>query len=79
MFIDNAQFEHAFRFVTKAYGVILSTAHNFKCFDRALAGAPYRKLPVRAIMATVCDHACRTELHSQALSALPFRKVVMPC
>ncbi|KAA8705979.1 hypothetical protein F4W70_21135 [Pseudomonas cannabina] len=79
VFIGNVQFEHAFRFVTKAYGAILPTVHTSRTVDRTVVAAPYRKREVRAIMATVCDHACRTELHSRAPGALPFRKVVMPC
>ncbi|KPX56709.1 hypothetical protein ALQ57_101525 [Pseudomonas amygdali pv. hibisci] len=63
MFADDVQFEHAFRFVTKAYDVFLSTAHNFKGYTIIAALLPYRMCQVRAIMTTACDHACRTELH----------------
>lgn len=42
MFVDDVQFEHAFRFVTKAYDVFLSTAHNFKGCTIITAPLPYQ-------------------------------------
>lgn len=74
MFTDSVQFEHAFRFVTKAYDVILSTARNFQGDANCVAYALYRKHRVRAIMTTACDHACRIELHRQARAPSPSAK-----
>lgn len=47
MFVDDVQFEHAFRFVTKAYDVFLSTAHNFKGCTIITAPLPYRMCQVQ--------------------------------
>lgn len=74
VFADNVQFEHAFRFVTKAYDVFLATTRNFSGRAIAAMRAHYRKYEVRAIMTTACDHARRTELHLQACAPSPSAK-----
>ncbi|PBQ03325.1 hypothetical protein CCL17_10270 [Pseudomonas congelans] len=74
-FTDDVQFEHALRFVTKAYGVFLSTARNLNDHMTAATCAAYRMHKLRAIMTTACDHACRTELHSQTGAPSPSAKL----
>ncbi|POP65586.1 hypothetical protein CXB35_24370 [Pseudomonas syringae] len=74
-FTDDVQFEHALRFVTKAYGVFLSTARNMNDHMTSARLAPYRMHKVRAIMTTACDHACRTELHTQTGAPSPSVKL----
>lgn len=74
MFAGSVQFEHAFRFVTKAYDVIVSTTCKFHDSATCVGPAPYRKRYVRAIMTTACDHACRLELHRQAWAPSPSAK-----
>ncbi|AVB26520.1 hypothetical protein CXB36_10305 [Pseudomonas syringae pv. syringae] len=74
-FTDDVQFEHALRFVTKAYDVFLSTVCNLNGHMTAARLAPYRMHKVRAIMTTACDHTCRTELHSQTGAPSPSVKL----
>ncbi|PBP55752.1 hypothetical protein CCL10_10795 [Pseudomonas syringae] len=74
-FTDDVQFEHALRFVTKTYGVFLSTVCNLSGHATVARLTPYRMHKVRAIMTTACDHACRTELHTQTGAPSPSAKL----
>lgn len=75
----DAQFEHAFSFVTKAYDVILSARQSMRGYQPAIFYPHYRNIVTRTIMAIVCDRIYRTELHVTHLRALPYREVLMPC